>query len=236
MYRSPKEKIKYNLIYSILKFISRIYFFKPYQNKKDKLSCVPFFILGSGRNGKSMLVSLMAKTLGEYKGTVPTTLITQKRGSIGGASPEVIQLKGLRYAVMQEPSKGDKINEGIMKEITGGDPIQARGLYKESETFIPQLKLAVCSNVLLEISSNDDGTWFFLLLIDRAFFIFPLVVLMYFGFEPLIFVFIALILGSIFVFASSIRLGIAVGIDYYFNSKSSKDKYIPTREKNNKKN
>ena len=115
--------------------------------------------IGSGRNGKSMLVSLMAKTLGEYKGTVPTTLITQKRGSIGGASPEVIQLKGLRYAVMQEPSKGDKINEGIMKEITGGDPIQARGLYKESETFIPQLKLAVCSNVLLEINSNDDGTW-----------------------------------------------------------------------------
>ena len=46
-----------------------------------------------------------------------------------------------------------------MKEITGGDPIQARGLYKESETFIPQLKLAVCSNVLLEINSNDDGTW-----------------------------------------------------------------------------
>ena len=59
MYRSPKEKIKYNLIYSILKFISRIYFFKPYQNKKDKLSCVPFFILGSGRNGSTLLSSLL---------------------------------------------------------------------------------------------------------------------------------------------------------------------------------
>ena len=71
--------------------------------------------------------------------------------------------------------------------------------------------------------SNDVGTWFFLLLIDRAFFIFPLVILMYFRFEPLIFVFVALILGSIFVFVSSIRLGIAVGIDYYLNSKSSKE-------------
>ena len=59
---------------------------------------------------------------------------------------------------------------------------------------------------------------------------------MYFGFEPLIFVLVALILGTIFVYASSIRMGIAVGIDYYFNSKSSKDKYISIREKNNKKN
>ena len=93
-----------------------------------------------------------------------------------------------------------------------------------------------CRDCGLTFLSNDDGTWFFLLLIDRAFFIFPLVVLMYFGFEPLIFVFVALVLGSIFVFASSLRLGIAVAIDYYFNSKSSKDKYISTREKNNKKN
>ena len=60
---------------------------------------------------------------------------------------------------MQEPSKGDKINEGIMKEITGGDPIQARALFKESVTFIPQFKLVVCTNVLFDIATNDDGTW-----------------------------------------------------------------------------
>ena len=114
---------------------------------------------GSGRNGKSMLVMLMSKILGEYKGTVPITLITQKRNSIGGTSSEVVQLKGLRYAVMQEPTKGDQINEGIMKEITGGDPIQGRALYKEMITFIPQFKLAVCTNTLFDIKSNDDGTW-----------------------------------------------------------------------------
>lgn len=114
---------------------------------------------GCGRNGKSMLVMLMSKILGEYKGTVPITLITQKRNSIGGTSSEVVQLKGLRYAVMQEPTKGDQINEGIMKEITGGDPIQGRALYKEMVTFIPQFKLAVCTNTLFDIKSNDDGTW-----------------------------------------------------------------------------
>ena len=60
---------------------------------------------------------------------------------------------------MQEPSKGDKINEGIMKEITGGDPIQGRALFKDTITFIPQFKLVVCTNTLFDIKSNDDGTW-----------------------------------------------------------------------------
>ena len=114
---------------------------------------------GSGRNGKSVLVDLMSKVLGDYKGTVPTSLITQKRPSIGSSSSEIAQLRGVRYAVMQEPSKGDRINEGIMKEITGGDPIQGRALFKDTITFQPQFKLVVCTNTLFEINSNDDGTW-----------------------------------------------------------------------------
>jgi P4 family phage/plasmid primase-like protien len=114
---------------------------------------------GSGSNGKSVLVDLMATTLGDYKGTVPITLVTDARGKIGGTSDEVLKLKGVRYAVMQEPSKGVKLNEGIMKELTGGDPIQARGLYSESEIYMPQFKLAVGTNNLFDIESNDDGTW-----------------------------------------------------------------------------
>jgi hypothetical protein len=114
---------------------------------------------GSGSNGKSIIADLMSVTLGEYKGTVPITLVTDVRGKIGGTSDEVLKLKGVRYAVMQEPSKGVKLNEGIMKELTGGDPIQARGLYSESEIFEPQFSLVVCTNNLFDIESNDDGTW-----------------------------------------------------------------------------
>jgi P4 family phage/plasmid primase-like protien len=121
---------------------------------------------GSGSNGKSMLVDLMSHALGDYKGSVPITLVTEKRNSIGGTSSEVIQLKGVRYAVMQEPSKDAIINEGIMKELTGGDPIQARALYSDSEIFIPQFTLAVCTNALFEIKSNDDGTWRRMKLVD----------------------------------------------------------------------
>lgn len=114
---------------------------------------------GSGANGKSKLVELMGHALGDYKATVPITLITQSRNTIGSTSPEIVQLMGVRYACMQEPSKGDKINEGIMKEITGGDPLVGRALFKDSITFIPQFKLVVCTNVLFEIKTNDDGTW-----------------------------------------------------------------------------
>ena len=114
---------------------------------------------GSGSNGKSILADLMSVTLGEYKGTIPITLVTDSRGKIGGTSDEVLKLKGVRYAVMQEPQKGMKLNEGIMKELTGGDPLQARGLYSESEIFDPQFSLVVCTNNLFDIESNDDGTW-----------------------------------------------------------------------------
>ena len=114
---------------------------------------------GSGSNGKSKLVELMNHVLGDYAGTVPITLVSDRRPTIGGTSSEVVQLKGLRYAVMQEPSKDTRLNEGVMKELTGGDKIQARALYSASETFTLQLKLCVCTNSLFEINSNDDGTW-----------------------------------------------------------------------------
>jgi P4 family phage/plasmid primase-like protien len=114
---------------------------------------------GSGSNGKSILTDLMTQCLGEYKGTVPINLVTDKRSSIGGATPEIMQLKGIRYAVMQEPSNDATINEGILKELTGGDPLLGRALYCDSETFIPQFTLAVCTNVLFRMKSNDDGTW-----------------------------------------------------------------------------
>jgi P4 family phage/plasmid primase-like protien len=116
--------------------------------------------IGVGQNGKSVLVNLMESALGDYKGDVPLTLLTQQRTKIGGLSPELVQLKGVRYAVMQEPSKGDKINEGIMKQVTGGDPLQARAPYMpQTISYIPQFKLVVCSNEFMEIKSQTHGTW-----------------------------------------------------------------------------
>jgi len=114
---------------------------------------------GTGRNGKSKLVDLISMALGDYKATVPITLVTSRRTTIGGASPEIAQLKGIRYACMQEPSENMSINEGVMKELTGGDPLSGRALYCDTITFNPQFTLVVCTNHLFDIKSTDDGTW-----------------------------------------------------------------------------
>ena len=114
---------------------------------------------GSGSNGKSMLVELMEHVLGEYATSVPLAVVCDKRPGVGNTSSELVALKGARYGVMQEPTKGMVMNEGPMKQITGGDKIQGRALYAESEVFSLQLKLCVCTNVKFEINTQDDGTW-----------------------------------------------------------------------------
>ena len=117
--------------------------------------------IGKGSNGKSVLIDLMSKVLGDYKGEVPITLITTKRGQVGAASPELVSLKGKRMAVMQEPDENAQINEGIMKELTSGkDPIKGRGLYQATEVrFLPQFNLVVASNYFLGVRATDNGTW-----------------------------------------------------------------------------
>jgi P4 family phage/plasmid primase-like protien len=114
---------------------------------------------GSGSNGKSIIADLMSHTLGEYKATVPLALVCGKRTQIGQSSSEIIQLKGVRYAVMNEPSCDTVINEGIMKEITGGDPLVGRALYCGSVTFTPQFSLVCATNYDMTITATDDGTW-----------------------------------------------------------------------------
>jgi P4 family phage/plasmid primase-like protien len=116
--------------------------------------------IGIGQNGKSVLVNLMSKVLGDYKEDASVSLLTGAPPKAGAATPELMVLKGKRYVVMQEPKKGDSINDGTMKLFTSGiDTISGRQLYGTSESFIPQMKLVVCANIMLEVKSNDHGTW-----------------------------------------------------------------------------
>jgi P4 family phage/plasmid primase-like protien len=115
--------------------------------------------LGGGANGKSTLVELMSIVMGQYFGMVPAPLLTDSRVKIGNASPEIAELKGKRYAVINEPSKGDRINEGIMKELTGDKYLRGRQLYHKPVTFEVTFVLVVCTNNLMKVDSNEDGTW-----------------------------------------------------------------------------
>jgi P4 family phage/plasmid primase-like protien len=117
--------------------------------------------IGEGRNGKSVLTTLIDEIMGEYKGVVPLSAITQDRSKIGGTAAELAELKGVRYAVIMEPSKKDAILEGPLKQLTSGlDPIQCRAPYSaKTMIYYPQFKLVLCSNVRMEVKTQDFGTW-----------------------------------------------------------------------------
>lgn len=139
----------------------------PFIGKNFNQTFVNYF--GAGSNAKSTLANeMMPLILGDYYKVITSALLTSKKPSIGGASPEVAGLKGVRYAVVNEPSNGDTINEGVMKQLTGGDPIDARKLYGDTFTFRSMFQLIVCSNTKYVINSNDKGTWRRIKLVDFA--------------------------------------------------------------------
>lgn len=137
------------------------YLFKSLASYLDGQIADEKFIIwtGTGSNGKSKTVELFEDTFGDYCTKLPISLLTRTRGASNAASPDVAKTPGKRFAVMQEPEEKDQINVGLMKELSGGDKIEARGLYKEPFIFKPQFKLLLTCNDLPNIPSSDGGTW-----------------------------------------------------------------------------
>ena len=114
---------------------------------------------GCGSNSKSKLIELFEYAFGDYCCKFPITLLTQKRAASNAATSELARAKGKRFACLQEPSEDEKINIGLMKELSGGDKIMARAIYKEPVEFKPQFKLLLLCNHLPSVPSDDGGTW-----------------------------------------------------------------------------
>ena len=114
---------------------------------------------GCGGNGKSKIIELFELAFGDYCGKLSVTNVTQKRPASNACSPELLKNKGKRFVTLQEPDDDEQIHVGAMKELTGGDKIQARGLFKDPIEFKPQWKIVLTSNILPSVSANDNGTW-----------------------------------------------------------------------------
>lgn len=118
------------------------------------------FFYGSGANGKSVLVDLMAKIMGDYAASAKIESITgrSRRGG-GDATPDLVPLIGARFVRTSEPDDGQRLQEGLIKELTGGEPILVRALNENFVLVYPIFKLTISGNHKPEIHGGDDGIW-----------------------------------------------------------------------------
>lgn len=114
---------------------------------------------GSGSNGKSKIVELFQHTIGEYACIFNVSLLTQKRVGSNATNSELAIAKGKRFGILQEPEENERLNVGLMKELTGGDQIQCRCLFKEPIKFKPMFKMILTCNHMPSIPPDDGGTW-----------------------------------------------------------------------------
>jgi len=139
----------------------KLFLFSLFENEEmvkfeiDKLSYAlhgtkkhEFFVIetGDGRNGKGTKGVIIKKSFGGYHKSIPISLLTQKSDKKDAASPALVGCKGMRYVEAQEPEANDKIQTGLIKEMTGGDTLTCRGLYGHLNFFVLQALLTIQAN------------------------------------------------------------------------------------------
>jgi P4 family phage/plasmid primase-like protien len=118
------------------------------------------FFYGGGSNGKGTFVETLARIAGDYAGTIKVqSLLDQGKKSGDQATPAIAKLPGVRFLRVSEPSKGAVLDEGLVKELTGEDPVDARHLNKSFFTFFPEFKITISGNNKPVIKDTSDGIW-----------------------------------------------------------------------------
>jgi P4 family phage/plasmid primase-like protien len=118
-----------------------------------------YTFIGVGGNGKSKVVDLMRYTFGDYCSSLQATALTRKRPDSGAANPDIIAIKNKRFIYLQEPDDKEPLNTSRMKQFSGEDVVEARGLFEDQQRFRITGKLFMMCNSLPPIHAMDRGTW-----------------------------------------------------------------------------
>ncbi|MFF0144645.1 putative DNA primase/helicase [Amycolatopsis sulphurea] len=117
-------------------------------------------LYGHGSNGKSVFVNSLADVLRGITGHVSQAAVAYQRSyDPGAANPALAALRGVRLAVLSELSEGLRLNEALLKQLTAGDPVTARELYKGIFTFNPTALMLMATNYRPDVRGQDDGFW-----------------------------------------------------------------------------
>lgn len=111
----------------------------------------------TGGNGKSTIMDLLLKSLGDYACVSPVSLITSKRESANSANSALASIRNKRAVVMQEPESNEQIQAGTMKALSGGDRVSTREIFSSQTEFKPHAKFFMCCNKIPSISDIDGG-------------------------------------------------------------------------------
>lgn len=120
-----------------------------------------FLVQGDGGSGKTTLIEGIATLLGDYAVKLPfESFCTSKHGrSPGAASPDLVPLRGARLAYASEGDQSARLDAGMVKMLTGNEPVTARALYSEPITFAQTWNLFLVTNFDPKTDSDDTGIW-----------------------------------------------------------------------------
>lgn len=87
------------------------------------------FVIANGRggNGKGVLNELAKSTIGNYAYVLPSNILSGPLKT--GSNPELANMNNKRFVISREPDSSLKFNCATIKEITGGEALNARVNY-----------------------------------------------------------------------------------------------------------
>ncbi len=117
-----------------------------------------FFILhGTGENGKGTLIDTITAVLGDYAITAdPNTFMESK---VVRVRDDLAHLRAARLVSTSETGSGQFFDEGLVKRLTGNDPIRCRFLYGKEFEYVPQFKIWLATNHKPTIKGTDHAIW-----------------------------------------------------------------------------
>jgi P4 family phage/plasmid primase-like protien len=116
-----------------------------------------WFFYGKGANGKTTFLTTNLAMLGDYGMQAVSDLLMVKRNE--SHPTERADLFGRRFVATIETEEGKRLAEALMKQITGGDSIRARKLFKDFFEFPPTHKIVLAANHKPVIQGTDHGVW-----------------------------------------------------------------------------
>ena len=113
---------------------------------------------GTGGNGKGVVADLLKVVFGDYYHSVDNTLFTKPLERKDQPIPALVEARCKRIMMTTEPETDDKLQGGLLKKISGGDPVEARTLHsKHIVKYVPQFKVFLQMNNIPKMSKIDGG-------------------------------------------------------------------------------